>query len=59
MIEQHIGSIILGSSTLILSLIIGGIKSIYARIKGLEERVIKLEGDLKLNTELDKARAGK
>ena len=57
MIEQHIGQIILGSSGLILSLIIGGIKAVHTRIRKLEDRVIILEKDLELNTELDKARA--
>lgn len=55
MIEEYIGSIVLGSSGLIISLFIGGIKAIYSRIRKLEDRVLKLEGDLHLNTELDKA----
>ena len=57
MIEQHIGEIILGSSGVIISLIIGGIKAIYSRIRTLEDRVLKLEGDLHLNTKLAEARA--
>ncbi len=57
MIEQYIGEIVLGSSGLIISLIIGGIRAIYSRIRKLEDRVLKLEGGLDLNTQLDKERA--
>lgn len=53
--EEYLGQIVIGSSGLIISLIIGGIRSIYSRIRKLEDRVLKLEGELKLNTELDKA----
>jgi len=57
MIEQYIGEIVLGSSGVIITLVIGGIKAIYSRIRKLEDRVLKLEGDLHLNTKLDEARA--
>ena len=56
MIEQYIGEIVLGSSGVIITLVIGGIRAIYSRIRKLEDRVLKLEGELKLNTELDKVR---
>lgn len=57
MIEEYIGSIVLGSSGLIISLIIGGIRAIYSRIRKLEDRVSKLDADLHLNTKLDEVRA--
>ena len=57
MIEQYIGEIVLGSSGLIISLIIGGIRSIFSRLRKIEDRVAKNEADLKLNTALDKERA--
>lgn len=59
MIEQYIGEIILGSSGIIIASIITGVRSVFARVKKLEERIIKLEGALELNTALDKERAGK
>ncbi len=57
MIEQYIGEIVLGSSGVIITLVIGGIRSIFSRIRKLEDRVSKNEGDIKLNTALDKERA--
>ena len=56
MIEQYIGEIVLGSSGLIISLIIGGIRAIYSRIRKLEDRVSQNEADIKLNTALDQQR---
>ncbi len=57
MIEQYIGEIVLGSSGVIIGLIIGGIKSIFSRLRKIEDRVAKNEADLKLNTALDRERA--
>ncbi len=57
MIEQYIGEIVLGSSGLIISLIIGGIKAFFSRLRKIEDRVKDLESGLELNTELDKERA--
>ena len=57
MIEEYIGRIVLGSSGTIIGLLIWGIKAIYSRIRKLEDRVLKLESGLDLNTQLDKERA--
>ena len=59
MIEEYIGEIVVGSSGLIISLVIGGIKAIYSRIDKIEDRLADMDKRIDINTALDKARASK
>ena len=59
MIEEYIGEIVVGSSGLIISLVIGGIKAIYSRIGKIEDRLADMDKRIDINTALDKAREGK
>jgi hypothetical protein len=56
-IHQYIDSIILGTSGVLISLVVTGIKSIHTRIRKLEDRIIMLEKDIETNSKLDELRS--
>jgi len=57
LIQEYIGGIVLGMAGTFLTLLIKGYTSLMGRIKKLEERQIEMQGELDLNTALDKERA--
>ena len=56
-IQEYLGSIVLGFSGTFLTLLWRGYGSLMRRIKTLEEKQIKMQGEIDLNTALDNERA--
>ncbi len=56
-IQEYLGQIVLGLTGVFLTAGITGYKSLMARIKKLEETQIKMQGEINLNTALDKERS--
>ena len=56
-IQEHLGAIVLGSSGTLLTLLIRGYSTLMTRIKKIEENQIKMQGEIDLNTALDKERS--
>ena len=56
-LQQYIGELVTGSFVAIIVGIIGVYKALVARIKKVEETQIRQQGEINLNTALDKERA--
>lgn len=59
LLQQYIGEITLGLTSTFITIFVKGYQSLIGRIKKLEDSVLKLKGDLDMNTALDNERKEK
>ncbi len=57
MIDEYLGELMSGLGAALLASGVAGYRSLFARIKKLEETQIKMQGEINLNSALDHERA--